>query len=563
MIKTEGSSRLDLPPVAFNGPTVAVVVIFMNAAKFLAEAIESVSNQTFTKWELVLVDDGSTDDSAEIALRYAALDPGRTKYVQHPGGANLGQSAARNLGIAETQAPLIAFLDADDVWVPNKLAEQVSILADHPQADIVFGSTKYWYSWTGDPKDIERDYVHHPRERGNVLIRPPFLVEAQLLNPSAWLFGSMSNIMLRRDRVMRLVGGFDESFRTMGEDTVFLVKVFLRCHGYYADSCWDWYRQHPDSFTARKNQKSDNSEENFNFLSWTEAYFAKQGVRDPYLNAALLSGLEDQHWLESHPVRARVRYLQRKMRQRAMQWLRTKIAIPSGREVRQAAGQPWLFLVRWLRLRSLWRIAPVRRESRSSYGIPVDRYYVEAFLEAHQDDIHGCVLEIGDARYTSRFGGDRIRQSEVLHAIPGDPAATLVADITNAAQIPSDHFDCIIFTQALHCIYDFRSALATLHRILKANGVLLATVPGVAHHVPRSERAYRDDFWRWTTMSAERMFNEFFPREHVSLIARGNVLTSVACLHGLVIDELRPSDLAYDDPDYELCIGIRAVKPSD
>ena len=111
-------------------------------------------------------------------------------------------------------------------------------------------------------------------------------------------------------------------------------------------------------------------------------------------------------------------------------------------------------------------------------GRPIDRYYIEeGFLARHGDDIRGHVLEIGDASYTQEFGGDRVAVSDVLHVDEGNPQATIVADLSSADHIPSDTFDCIIFTQTLHFIYDVRSAIQTLHRILKPEGVLLATFP--------------------------------------------------------------------------------------
>jgi SAM-dependent methyltransferase len=119
----------------------------------------------------------------------------------------------------------------------------------------------------------------------------------------------------------------------------------------------------------------------------------------------------------------------------------------------------------------------------------------------------------------------------------------------------------VILTQTLQCIYDFRAALRTVHRILKPGGVLLATMPGVAHQISREERPYWGDYWRWTSMAAERVFGELFPPANVRVEPRGNVLVCIALLHGLVVEEMRAADFEHDDPDYELSLGVRAVKP--
>src|SRR5437773_4242914 len=97
-----------------NKPLVSVIIIFLNAEKFIEEAIESVLAQTYDHWELLLVDDGSIDSSTEIALRYAEQYPGKVNYLEHEGHQNRGMSASCNLGIRNTKGEYIAFLDVDD-----------------------------------------------------------------------------------------------------------------------------------------------------------------------------------------------------------------------------------------------------------------------------------------------------------------------------------------------------------------------------------------------------------------------------------------------------------------
>ncbi|MDT7947006.1 MAG: methyltransferase domain-containing protein [Thermoflexus sp.] len=172
------------------------------------------------------------------------------------------------------------------------------------------------------------------------------------------------------------------------------------------------------------------------------------------------------------------------------------------------------------------------------------------------------MLEIGDDTYTRRFGGDRVARSDVLHVQEGNPKATIVADLTCADSIPSDTFDCIIFTQTLHVIYDVRAAIRHLHRILKPGGVLLATFPGISQ-INRYDMDRWGDYWRFTTLSARRLFEEVFPPGNVTVRAYGNVLAAVAFLHGLSAEELRREELDYHDPDYELIITVRAVKPRE
>jgi SAM-dependent methyltransferase len=207
----------------------------------------------------------------------------------------------------------------------------------------------------------------------------------------------------------------------------------------------------------------------------------------------------------------------------------------------------------------LRRLAPISRMFGLDRGQSIDRHYIEKFLSAHAEDIRGDVLEIGDQAYTLKFGRDRVTKSEVLHVDVGDPTGTVVADLTRAEGMPSDAFDCIIFTQTLQFIYNVRSVMETLHRLLRPGGVLLATVPGISQ-ISRFDMDRWGEYWRFTTLSTRRLVEEVFPPTSVSVEAHGNVLASVAFLHGLASEELRLMELDYQDPDYELLITARAVK---
>ena len=134
--------------------------------------------------------------------------------------------------------------------------------------------------------------------------------------------------------------------------------------------------------------------------------------------------------------------------------------------------------------------------------------------------------------------------------------------LTDADHIPSDAFDCIILTQTLQYVFEPRLAIRTLKRILKPKGVLLVTVPGIAQ-ITRWDMEQWGEFWRFTTLSAQRLFTEAFPQECVRVESYGNVLSTIARLHGILANELRPEELDYKDRDYDVIISVRVVKPFD
>lgn len=229
-------------------------------------------------------------------------------------------------------------------------------------------------------------------------------------------------------------------------------------------------------------------------------------------------------------------------------------------------------LRRWLRNRKkaravrtpdmgdLRRTEPISRTWGSDRGLPVDRHFVEAFLAANRTDIRGHTLEIGNALYSGRFGSD-VTTTDVLHVHEGNPKATIVGDMVSGTALPSDTFDCIVLTQTLHEIYDVAGALRTVHRILTPGGVVLATLPGISQIIHPDAELW-GDFWRFTTMSVERLFLETgFEPERLRIRAHGNVLTATAFLYGLASRELTSDELdARDDPDYQVVITVRAQR---
>jgi glycosyltransferase involved in cell wall biosynthesis len=269
---------------AGSDPLVSVIVIFLNAERFLEEAIESVYAQTYTQWELLLVDDGSTDSSTEIARRYARRDPGRVSYLTHPGQENRGMSASRNLGARHARGPYLCLLDADDVWLPRKLEEQTGIMKRHPAAGMVYGAGQHWHSWTRDRNDLARDRVPALGVRANASIAPPNLL---LALTRGWGGIPPTSVVMVRREVFADVGGFEESFRGLFEDQVFFAKVYARFEVFVAGACWVRYRQHGASECAVAAREGRFKEGHTRFLRWLQEYLVTPDVRDRRVQRAL------------------------------------------------------------------------------------------------------------------------------------------------------------------------------------------------------------------------------------------------------------------------------------
>jgi SAM-dependent methyltransferase len=200
-------------------------------------------------------------------------------------------------------------------------------------------------------------------------------------------------------------------------------------------------------------------------------------------------------------------------------------------------------------------LEPVSRQFGFERGKPVDRWYIERFLNAHRADVRGAVLEVAESTYTQWYGEGEVTKSDVLHR-EGNDDSTLVGDLTTGEGLPQHAYDCFICTQTLPFIYDVHAAVRGMANVLKPGGVLLATVPGMSQ-VSRDDKREWGDWWRFTSQGAQRLFEEAF--EHVETEAHGNVLSAAAFLYAYAAEELAEAELEHRDPDYELLITVRAT----
>jgi SAM-dependent methyltransferase len=190
-------------------------------------------------------------------------------------------------------------------------------------------------------------------------------------------------------------------------------------------------------------------------------------------------------------------------------------------------------------------------------GTPIDRYYIESFLDRHRDDIRGRVLEVGDSRYTARFGTD-VSSSDVLDVDAANPAATIVADLGQPDQLDPGGYDCFILVQTLQYVFDVGAAVRAAHRVLRPGGVVLVTVPAVSRIA--GSAGLDGDYWRFTAASCRALFAAEFGADAVEADALGNVLTAASFLMGLAREELTRREVDVLDPWFPVVVTVRAVK---
>ncbi|MGH7895325.1 MAG: glycosyltransferase, partial [Candidatus Binatia bacterium] len=496
--------------------------------------------------------DGSTDGSTAIARRWAERHPDRVCYLEHSGHANHGMSVSRNLGVGHARGDYVAFLDADDVWLPHKLAMQVGILEAHPDVAMAYGPSEYWYGWTGKAEDVRRDHYGELGVAPDTIVEPPYLLTMALENEGGTMPGICS-LLVRREAFAQ-IGAFEKEFRGAYEDQVFLAKMFLQARIFVTGTCSDRYRQHDGSCCAMALREGLYHPELPHpsrriYLQWLRDYLNHEGVHDDALRAALRKNLLPYDHPLRYGSRVRLRYAGRLVRRAGVRVLEAVLPGPLFRTLRRRwQGGHWTPPVGLVRFGSLRRKAPVSRRRGADRGTTIDRHYVEAFFGRYADDVQGDVLQVGDVGASHG------------HGVTGH--TTLALDDTTRfrlSQLPEGRFDCVVVGHALDRVYDVRPFVKALYRVLKPGGVLLATLPGVGNVGPDT---VHDTYWCFTRLSAQTLFEETFPTSKLAVEPCGNVLAATAALHGLAAEELRPRELEHRDATYAVVLGVRAVKPT-
>ncbi len=197
-------------------------------------------------------------------------------------------------------------------------------------------------------------------------------------------------------------------------------------------------------------------------------------------------------------------------------------------------------------------IDALNRDFGFSRGTPIDRYYIEKFLEAEKETITGDVLEIAEDTYTRKFGGERVRNSYILH-VNSVRDGYIKGNFETGEGIEPDSMDCIILTQTLPFLFDCKSAISNIFRMLRQGGAALITVCGITQ-ISRYDMEQWGQYWSFTDLCLKKLFDVTVPGAEYRIMAYGNVKTAAALLYGICAEELAREELDYNDKDYQVSI---------
>ncbi len=546
-------------PINTLTPLVSVIIPCYNHGKYLSKAIESVYAQSYQVFELIVVDDGSVDNTKTVCLNYP-----KVKYVYQE---NAGLSAARNMGIKHANGDYFVFLDADDWLLDQALEINLDYLKCDVNAAFVSGGHKLYYepedkSWTIQQEVTENHYCK--------LLEGNFIGMHATVMYRSWVFEKFTyNTSLRFCEDYDLYLQITRSFPIIHHTK--LIAVY-RQHSHNMSSNYPEMMRYALLVLEAQEKNLKTSEEKKSLFigveSWISYYSEK--IFDHLLNQ-LYFEKSDYSLKEIKTLKNSNPLLYKKLKTGKMKYLKEAInpkvknkikkLIPSNilksfqKKHKTTSTAP---LTGKVNLGSLNRTSPISTEFGYDRGGPLDRYYIEKFLKESSPLIKGQVLEIGDNAYTLKFGGTKLTKSDILHVDDSNEQATFIGDLSNAPHIPSNTFDCIVLTQTLHLIYDYKAAIETCYRILKPGGTLLLTVPGISHIAQDEWGKYW--LWSFTDVSMQKIMGEYFDEDKISIKTYGNVLVASAFLYGMGLPEISKEKLDHHDPHYQVIITVGAVK---
>ena len=490
----------------------AIVIRCATASPRVWNTLRSAERQT-ERPEIVLAADPSTPPAMLTWLRAVAESRGHTCVV----AASERPAAVKNAGIHATTAPFVACVDAGCELHPTFLARTMG-----PLDDATTAAATTWVEWVG------------PGPRVTVDELPPVTLAACLANSDA-----VGDAVLVRRSDWLNAGGYDESLPSLDGLDMWLrllsqgrsiAMVAEPLTSYTVDrgalyrAAWNGDLRASAMSLVLAKHRALYDEHVAGVLAEREARLLPMAHRFHPLLAR-----RDAALAESHRARAREHDLL------------------GGQAISVATAQPG----------GDNRATPLARDWGFSRGTPVDRYYINGFLESCAADVRGIVLDVQEADNARRIGGDRVARVDVIDVDAGNPRATVVADLRCAPNVPSGAYDCIVLTQTLHLVDDMPAVVAECERLLRSGGVLLATMPCASRIANDYGPAH--DHWRVTVPAARRLFAEQFG-PNVRVESWGNVAATAAFLYGMAVHELARATLDFQDPHYPLLVTVRAQK---
>ena len=491
-------------------PRLSVVALTRGPERLAERALRVALGQAAPGVELLVVGDPAA--LARARQLADALDaPPLVRWVESHASK---PGATRNAGVRAARAAHVLLTDGGEAIPPGYAADIVEHVASLPRVATIVPARGTGHSRLAWTPVSARDAVGGP-----------------------WSFGS--SLVLTRAACERL-GGFDEELPEFAE--------------------WEWLLRAIDAGEEVRTAPDAASRQADDDVPLRESLRSERHLPAIRLIVNRHHALFSRHTRDAIAAREQL-IASLRTREERLHGERAQVEADLGaarRALTSLSTELAVYGRRTLEFEDLRRTTPISRNWGLDRGMPIDRRYIHTFMGRHAADVHGEVLEMLDAELTTSYGRERVRRSDILDIDPGNPRATVVADLRSAEQMPEHAYDCVILTQTIHVIDDMAAVLTNVHRALKPGGVLLMTLPSAS--MVAVEYGPRGDHWRVTEAGARALTERAFEPSSIEVRAYGNVLTTTAFLYGLGCDDLDAHELEAHDPAYPTLITVRARK---
>jgi len=521
---------------------VSIIIPCFNSGKYLSECLESVLSQDYTDYEVIVVNDFSTDNTLEIACSYAEKDA-RIKIIDNSESSESGASAARNRGFKNSKGEYVVFLDSDDIWLPTALKRLVNLIEKHNEAGWVIGNCIYFDNFRYNLDSYQ--YSKYDFEEGVYQKQEMVLKFIRNFNQTP----SQGAAIIKRI-VVKKINGWENEFKMNYTDQAFYFKILCETRTFVTYDYFLLYRNHEESASLKAIKRGEFQKNEKIFFQWLirnlpNYEFAERDEVSQYAENTIREiDNNDTKVLNKvsvlKTVLKKTKKLPRKFRTLGRVLKKNAIRIIPKKIYRHFLHQ---------------KLQPYSEVYGHDRGTEIARYYIECFLAENKELFEGNCLEFQAPTYLLKYADLEKCKINIIHIDDTNFLANIVADLTKPNTIPSNYFDCIISTHVLHMVLEKEKFLSEIYRILKPGGYILLAVPGVS----MCDYSW-NELWRFTEEGIQQLLEQHFDKDLIQVKGFGNSLVAAGQIRGLSKEEFSIKELTSYDGRFAVEICAKAQK---
>lgn len=521
---------------------VSIIIPCHNSAKHLSECLESILMQEYRDYEVILVNDCSTDNTLQLAKNYSLLDK-RISVTHTSETEKTGASFARNKGFSLSKGKYIVYLDSDDIWLPGTLKKLVNLIEINNTAGWVIGNSLYFT----DNRYNSNSYYSSSYDFREGLYDEYSLILSFI---SKFYQTPVPGATIIKREVIEKIGGWENLFKKNYTDQALYAKILCITKTFVTHDILLLYRQHEKSSTNTSIKNGELHKNEVKYFEWLIHYLTNFEFKEKeeIINYAKIMKCKEDYYSSSAKSKTSLIQGIKKIIMKLFRKIKTLLGIIKKQLLKVIPKNIYRHFLHQ-------RVKPHSEIFGYDRGTEIARFYIDKFIDENKNIIHGNCLEFQEPTYLLKFSDPSKIKINVIHQDDSNPMANFVADLTLPNTVPSNYFDCIICTHVLHVVFEKSKFISELERILKPGGYLIIAVPGIS----MCDYAW-NELWRFTELGVKLLLEQTFPKELVNVKGYGNSLVAAGEIRGLASEEFSLKELNYTDGRFSVEVCAIAQK---